>query len=98
MLANRSVWNNKLLPIFDLTCLAAAGLCFISGLLVHVTDAVLPSLMQNFTQVAFSYKSAVTKWQIAQNTYSSLHCARGWLQSCIAGVLGPGGEFWHLGY
>jgi len=93
MLANRSVWNNKFLSIFDLTCLATAGLCFISGLLVHVADSVLPSLKQNFTPVAFSFKSAVTKWQIAQNTYRSLHCARGWL-------LGPGGggEFGHLVY
>ena len=79
MLANRSVWYISLLSIFDLTCLAAAaaaaaaGLCFISGLPVHVADAVLLSLKLNFTPLAFSFKSAVTKLQIARNTYRSLH-------------------------
>jgi len=51
----------------------AVGLCFISGLLVYVADAVLPSSRQNFTPVAFSFKSTVTKRQIALNTCSSIH-------------------------
>lgn len=92
---NRSACT-KWLSILDLTCLAlpqntAVGLCFISGLLVYIADAVLPSLKQNFASLAFSFKSAVTKWQIALNTCSRLHVCP-WLVAKLYCLV-----FWVLG-
>ena len=45
---------------------------FKSPLLFYVSDAVLPSLKHNFTQMVFCLKSTITKWQIALNTHSGL--------------------------